>query len=156
MERGQFIQERKVVLTWETTVNNLKALRGTLHLSNLLYEPIVHKRAVDGRHAEEDQGVEPALRADDQCQTAHIYFVRLYDVLFLLQLLGRMTILRHLKISVQVNWKKDRPQLLDLVQHGPMLRICPSSETISQGLHSHSEHLCTASALERLSPQCGP
>ncbi|KAG0201104.1 hypothetical protein BGX33_010520 [Mortierella sp. NVP41] len=37
MERGRFIHELKVTLAWETTVNDLKVLRDTVHRSNLFY-----------------------------------------------------------------------------------------------------------------------
>ncbi|KAF8947952.1 hypothetical protein BGZ47_007220 [Haplosporangium gracile] len=156
MERGRLIQELKVALTWETTVNDLKALRDTVHRSNLLYLDLSCTNAPSmtatlGRIKVSNPLWELMINAK-----LHTFILSAYKGFFSdTSFSARMTDLRRLKVS-EVNWKKDGPRLLDLIRHSPMLLdLSIECNDLPEAYTAITNAFGTATALEKLSLQSG-
>ncbi|KAH7060171.1 hypothetical protein BKA57DRAFT_530679 [Linnemannia elongata] len=158
MERGRFIQELKVALTWETTVNDLKALRDAVHRSNLLYLDLSCTNAPSmtamlGRTKVSNPLWELMINAK-----LHTFILSAYKGFFSdTSFSARMTDLRRLKISDQLNWKKDGPRLLELIRHSPMLLdLSIECNDLPEAYKAITNAFGITSALEKLSLQSGP
>ncbi|KAF9142853.1 hypothetical protein BGX30_002043 [Mortierella sp. GBA39] len=158
MERGRFIHELKVALTWETTVNDLKALRDTVHRSNLHYLDLSctnapSMTAMFGRTKVSNPLWELMIDAKLHTFILSAYIGFFSDTSFS----ARMTDLRRLEISDRLNWKKDGPRLLDLIRHSQMLQdlsiVC---NDLPEAYTAIMNAFGAASVLERLSLQSGP
>ncbi|KAF9089829.1 hypothetical protein BGX29_011841, partial [Mortierella sp. GBA35] len=104
MERGRFIHELKVTLAWETTVNDLKVLRDTVHRSNLFYLDLSCTTAPSMSVMLSRTKVSNPLWVLMINTRLHTFILSAYKGFFSeANILFRMTDLRMLKISERVN-----------------------------------------------------
>ncbi|KAG0066176.1 hypothetical protein BGZ89_007534 [Linnemannia elongata] len=157
MERGRAIQELNVTLAWETNVNDLMALRDAVHRSNLFCLELSFKTAPSmSSFLGRTKGSNPLW---DLMVNAKLYTFVLsgYKGFFSdTSFSVRMTELRRLKVTDQVNWKKEGAKVLDLIRHSPMLHeLSIESTDLPEAYTAIKKVIGTTSALKKLSLQSG-
>ncbi|KAF8948416.1 hypothetical protein BGZ47_004998 [Haplosporangium gracile] len=157
MERVRAIQEFRVTLAWETNVSDLKALRDTVHRSNLFYLNLSFLNAPPtSSFLGRNKGANPLWELMVNAKL-HTFVVAGYQGFFSdTSFTVRMTELRRLKITDQINWKKDGTKLLDLIKHSPMLQeLSIESTDLPRAYVAIKNVFGATSSLKKLSLQSG-
>ncbi|KAI8603663.1 hypothetical protein EDD21DRAFT_351655 [Dissophora ornata] len=122
MERTRFIQELKIVMKWDVSVNDLKALRDALHQSNvaslnLTCSPSNATTDILNRNK----------RSDPLWQIMAISRLRSFTLSEYTGFFSRVSLpsrandLRTLKITDCIDWKKDGTKVIELLRQSPRL-----------------------------------
>ncbi|OAQ34603.1 hypothetical protein K457DRAFT_901197 [Linnemannia elongata AG-77] len=134
------------------------ALRDAVHRSNLLYLDLSCTNAPSmtamlGRTKVSNPLWEMMINAK-----LHMFILSAYKGFFSdTSFSARMTDLRRLKISDQLNWKKDGPRLLELIRHSPMLLdLSIECNNLPEAYMAITNAFGITFALEKLSLQSGP
>ncbi|KAG0286135.1 hypothetical protein BGZ96_009738 [Linnemannia gamsii] len=157
MERGRAIQELRVTLAWETTLNDLKAFRDAVHRSNLFYLDLSFitppsMTSFLGRLKASNPLWEMMVNARLHTFVLAGFNGFFSDTSFSL----RMTELRRLNITDQVNWKKDGARLLDLIKYSPMLyEMSIETTDLPEAYVAIKKAFGATSPLKKLSLQSG-
>jgi hypothetical protein len=122
MERGRFIQELKVALTWTTNITDSKALRDAILRSNIVHLDLTCATTLStggllSRTKTSNPLWEMILDAKLQTLILSGYQGFFADVPRLI----RTTDLRVLKLSERFRWKKDGAKLIEMIKKSPKL-----------------------------------
>ncbi|KAF8940837.1 hypothetical protein BGZ58_004526 [Dissophora ornata] len=124
LEQSKFIQELKVVLRWEASLNDFKAFRDAMLKSNIatlhLMRASSNNAAVDilSRGKKSDPLWQVMMSPKMQTFSLHDYTGFFSRV----TIPATTTNLRFLKVVERIDWKKDGPKVVELLENCPHLR----------------------------------
>ncbi|KAF9124694.1 hypothetical protein BGW39_007960 [Mortierella sp. 14UC] len=160
MERGRFIQELKITLSWETAASSdAKELRDAIHRSNITHLDLSCATPLSmGSLLSRTKVSNPLWELIMDAKLQALVLSDYQGFFANPPRLVRTTELRVLKVSERFRWKKNGPKLMELIRKSPrmsnLLLRCPESDA-REAFVAISDAAAEGIPLQKLEVQSG-